>query len=334
MEILSICETNPMNITIDSELFLRYFKFNNRNSRILRAVRKEVTLFKEIKRQFYSQYPIFCRPETELQNIDPHKIDLLFEFTAWMGDLISVCQRHVFSDNEHLFEGVSDQAGHIANLTNQLRSVLVELRVRCLVFSSPHGAHDLRSCPHCGEIWAKIIGCSGGTFCGEKVNRLDTRRITDDDDPENFTGSMATYNFRWDEEPGRGILTIEPTGERRILTQNNSEAKPGKIQMAWNWIWGRKSVMGAGCGRWINWETMAPFNPPEELSENSAVTAADIPSLPKGTELETSWKDYYDQKRETLQVEERLGLSMQENLFTMDQYEDGVIDYNDPSFVD
>ena len=73
-----------------------------------------------------------------------------------------------------------------------------------------HGVNDLRKCPHCGEVWAKIgkkeiyfdiiyilsfigfptiVGCDGDTRCGNSpVNTGEFRN----------NGVMATFNFQVD----------------------------------------------------------------------------------------------------------------------------------------
>ena len=72
-----------VNIAIDSSNFLRFFKINDRNYKILRTVRREVERFESIKKKFYASNEIFLRPETiDLEKIDPVTRDMLFEFQA------------------------------------------------------------------------------------------------------------------------------------------------------------------------------------------------------------------------------------------------------------
>merc|ERR1719334_1465640 len=58
-DILSVCHSRPVNIAIDSDNFLRFFKINDRNYKILRSVRREVTRFESIKNKFYASNEIF-----------------------------------------------------------------------------------------------------------------------------------------------------------------------------------------------------------------------------------------------------------------------------------
>merc|ERR1719420_747484 len=67
------------------------------------------------------------------------------------------------------------ELAHYANLTNQLKTVLYEVRIGTLTYANDHGAGDLRQCPHCGEIWAKIVGCDDATTCGNPCNFADTK---------------------------------------------------------------------------------------------------------------------------------------------------------------
>ena len=139
---------------------------------------------------------------------------MLFEFQAWMTDSIIEAQKRVSDDNNFTFHGplMANEAGHIANLTNQLKTVLLELRTRCLHFTSSHGVNELRKCPHCGLVWAKVVGCTGATSCGKMVNSIDVRN--------KGTGVMATFAFVWDESAA--VLAITRKGERHAMKQVNS----------------------------------------------------------------------------------------------------------------
>ena len=54
-------------------------------------------------------------------------------------------------------DGAANEAGHIANMTNQLRAILYDIRMETLSQgASDHGVNELRKCPHCGVTWAKI----------------------------------------------------------------------------------------------------------------------------------------------------------------------------------
>ena len=47
-----------------------------------------------------------------------------------------------------------NEAGHVANMTNQLRAVLYDIRMETMGYAKNCTTDDfLRKCPHCGEIW-------------------------------------------------------------------------------------------------------------------------------------------------------------------------------------
>ena len=118
----------------------------------MRSTKKQVELFKSIKRAFDEQKKNFP-PEEEA--------DLLFEFQAWMTEMITAAQESVARENNFTFAGedATNQAGHIANMSNQLRAVLYDIRIETLNSGAVgHGVNELRKCPHCGLIWAKIGG--------------------------------------------------------------------------------------------------------------------------------------------------------------------------------
>ena len=147
-DILGICK-QPHNITVDSENFLRMFKINDNNMKILRSTRKEVANFETMKQNFYAQKENFNEQE---------KIDLVFEFQAWMSQEIIEAQKRVSGTNSFTFKGkkMANEAGHIASLTNQLKAILIDIRTTTLEYQNDHGLSTLRRCPHCGLVWAKI----------------------------------------------------------------------------------------------------------------------------------------------------------------------------------
>ena len=76
-----------------------------------------------------------------------------------------------------LGRNAANEAGHVANMSNQLRTVLFDIRTMALSFQSGHGVTELRRCPHCGLVWDKIEGCNGDTICGEiPSSKIDVRR--------------------------------------------------------------------------------------------------------------------------------------------------------------
>ena len=148
-DMLAVCRIR-FNLSVDDETFFRLFKIHNNNMKILRSTKKEIELFKAIKREFDRQ-----RPTVEAR----YKADLLFEFQAFMSEEISKAQQRVASENNFTFDGAgaANETGHIANMTNQLRAILYDIRMETLSQgASDHGVNELRKCPHCGVTWAKI----------------------------------------------------------------------------------------------------------------------------------------------------------------------------------
>ena len=43
------------------------------------------------------------------------------------------------------------------NISLQLRAILHDIRIETINYATvDHGVNDLRKCPHCGLVWAKI----------------------------------------------------------------------------------------------------------------------------------------------------------------------------------
>jgi len=237
-------------IRVDDTNFLKLFKINNSNVKILRSVAREVEDFKEIRRAFTVQRQAYPSAQEQL--------DLTFEFQAYMAQEIVEAQKRVAEENAFSFLGneAANEAGHIANMTNQLRAILYDLRIESCNYQND-GATDLRRCPHCGLVWAKITGCDGSTTCGSRMNDWD------------FSwGVMATFSFEWQRIAGRHrSLRILKTGNRQCnLVKNFGQT-------------------GVGCGRQINWSMMAKVPVPDEFKE-AKIGTDDIKDLPRSAQ---SW---------------------------------------------
>jgi len=150
-DILAECrKLYPIKLSIDADEFFRLFKINKTNIKILKSIKKQVDDFKAIKRLFDEKRKSF--PDAE-------KADLLFEFQAWMTEYITTAKQTVAEENNFSFEGDAavDQASYIATMTNQLRAVLFDIRIETLdKGATGHGVNELKKCPHCGLVWAKI----------------------------------------------------------------------------------------------------------------------------------------------------------------------------------
>jgi len=113
-------------------------------------------------------------------------------------DEITECQKRLAERNNFDFLGgpdVATQAGHIANMTNQLRKILSSVRIDAMKF---HKSLDtnFRKCPWCPAVWQKIEGCNGTTTCG---NRVSESKRSDD-----WSGGVtAHFAFVWDPQYNR-----------------------------------------------------------------------------------------------------------------------------------
>ena len=148
-EILMFC-VKPQILSVDGQDFFKLFKINDNKIKILRSARKQVDTFNNIKISFDKQRLHFDKKD------EP---DLLFEFQAYMTDLITKAQKDMSEENEFTFsgDGAPNELGHLANMTNQLRAILYDIRIETLRHAAnDHGVYDVRSCPHCGEVWALI----------------------------------------------------------------------------------------------------------------------------------------------------------------------------------
>lgn len=242
--------TASHDVTITSDNFLKFFKISNSNVKILKHIRDEVVRFQAMTRQFF---------EYMHSQSDQDKVDLVFEFQAFMKEELYSAQKRVAASCSFSFIGadVANEAGHIANMTNQLRSVLLEVRTLALGYQNSAGVSDLRRCPHCGTIWAKIEGCDGETTCGNRVKKIDGRYST-----------LANYSFNY---IGRE-LRISKLGSRSVRIRASD-------------------LSGVGCGRTITWSGMAPAPVPSEFRSSQVATVDDVALLPG--EAQQSWATAY-----------------------------------------
>jgi len=239
-------------LTITSDNFLKYFKINNNNFKILKSVREEVSKFKTIHRDFVNEIGNYSGQE---------QVDLVFEFQAFMREEVIQAQKRVSRINNFTFMGdaMANEAGHIANLTNQLAAALFEVRTMALGYQSQSGISDLRKCPHCCQVWAKLEGCDGATTCGNKPSDFDGR-----------SSVFANFQFSFD-----GMkLQITRAGTRCSASASCS------------------SGGNAGCGRPIAWRDMSPVQVPAEFNVSTIVTTDDLSLIPE--RKKRSWTSYYE----------------------------------------
>ena len=137
----------PRKLDIKSDTFLKLFKINDKNMKVLRGVKKEITRFEKLKQDFYNQ-----RDEPGIYGIND-QMDMTFEFQAWMFEEIIEAQKRLSDGNNFQFNPDSlereSEAGHIASMTNQLRTILSDVRIDAMKYHKEIDS-NFRKCPHCG----------------------------------------------------------------------------------------------------------------------------------------------------------------------------------------
>ena len=241
--ILKTCK-EEYNLTVNSENFFKLFKIHNNHRKILQSTSDEVKNFSDKKKAFDEARKAFSGKDL---------VDLVFEFQAYMTDEIVQAQKRISERNKFTFygDGAANEAGHVANMVNQLRMVLYDIRTECLAYQSEHGVSELRKCPYCSTIWTKVEGCEGDTTCGSRPSTVNDFR-------DSAYSVLGTFSFRW---LGNGNLEITKSGGKTVKSEMNSSS-------------------GIGCGRTINWKKMATVSVPSEFSETVKVGTSDIKVLP------------------------------------------------------
>ena len=243
-DILATC-SKKHNLTVDDENFLKLFKIHNHHQRILKFTSEEVARFRAIKRAF----------DIERQNyVNKDQVDLVFEFQAYMTEEVTKAKQRMTEKCGFTFFGekAANEAGHIANMANQLRVALYDIRAECLKYHSDQSASQLRKCPHCGHVWAKVEGCDGETKCGNRPSGVNDMRSSE-------YAVLSTYAFTW----SGGRLRIEKSGERHVSSSMD-----------------RGSNSAEGCGKSITWSGMAKADVPSEFYEATKISTEDIRVLP------------------------------------------------------
>jgi GTP-binding protein EngB required for normal cell division len=241
--ILTTC-TKKHNLTVDGENFFKFFKLHNNHMKILRCTNDEVKRFSAMKKNFDEAIQGFTGKDL---------VDIFFEFQAYMADEIVQAQKRLAKKNNFTFygDGAANEAGHVANMVNQLRTILYDVRAECVGFQSEHGVSELRKCPHCGLIWTKVEGCNGSTTCGNRPSNVNDIR-------DSAFSVLATFSFEWIGNK----LNITKGGNKNVNSQKSSSSE------------------FAGCGKTISWNEMATVAVPEEFSETVKICTSDIKMLP------------------------------------------------------
>lgn len=241
--ILKTC-TKKHELTVNDENFFKLFKIHNNDRKILQSTSDEVNNFADKKKAFDQARKAFSGKDL---------VDLVFQFQAYMTDEIVQAQKRMSEKNRFTFEGdgAANEAGHVANMANQLRMVLYDIRTECLGYQNEHGVSELRRCPYCNTIWTKVEGCDGDTTCGNRPSTVSDLR-------DAAYAVLGTFSFKW---LGNGNLVIVKSGDKAVGGD-------------------RSSSSNLGCGKTINWKTMPPVAVPSEFNETVKVGTSDVKILP------------------------------------------------------
>eukprot|EP00111_Clytia_hemisphaerica_P007298 TCONS_00021241-protein len=182
-----------------------------------------------------------------------------------------------------------DQVGYIANMVNQIRAVLFDIRLEALKYQNDNALTDgdLRKCPHCDLSWFKAEGCDEETTCG------DIPSLALDIPPD--IAVMAGFSFK---VLGSRQIWIEKTYERvhdfRLIgywhlnpaaqygaTEKESMKEPS--DPLFGIVNGER--IKQPCGREIVWRDMPVVAIPTEIkfdkdNAKACINTADIPHLP------------------------------------------------------
>jgi len=158
-----------------------------------------------------------------------------------MFEEIALAQKRVSEKNNFDFDGpnVEYQAGHIANMTTQLKKILLDVRIDAMKYHKELDS-GFRKCPHCNEIWAKVEGCDGSTTCG---NRVSSSMKWD-----HWSGGVfSNFAFVWDTLTTRLNVKKRPSDESEEKLDSEKSKKKMRKQRNWKNInWDQGSARGCG----------------------------------------------------------------------------------------
>lgn len=275
-DFLDICSRmKPVKIDIDEGMFLKLFDVSHRDMKIMRHVKKEVSRFKKIKADFYLKLK---QPKYE-----DDQMDLTFEFQAWMFEEITQANKRLADENNFDYLGPqgASYAGHNAQMTNQLRLVLADVRTQAQIYHRDIDS-DFRKCPHCDQVWTKIQGCDGDTYCG--------KRVSDEKTSDQWSNSvMYNFAFVWDTLSQKLTIIKKPREFSSSNLEMKLDDKPKLFFFPRFLKKSSKKGFGKGCGKRINWTAMKPVSYPEFKFKP---LTKDV--VPLNTEAMKNWKQLYE----------------------------------------
>ena len=255
-----IAGRRAVKLDIDSDMFLKSFNISSDKRKVHAMARKEVARFDKMSADFAEQAKKY--PDDEM--------DLSFEFQTWLNEEFVKAQMRFSEKNDFmLLDGpnMAVKAGHVANFRNQIGKFLRLIRIKTEKYLTDIDT-NFRSCPHCGEVWAKVEGCEGTTQCGARPEKVRSDNVS-------TTDQMSNFRFEWDTAAQRVIVTKT----RRSTRSSQATAK-------------RPEKKGVGCGKSIKWKDMKPVDVPKEVT--AVAKFREVKPLPDdGRE---KFKQTYDQK--------------------------------------
>uniref|UniRef100_A0A7M6DPS4 G domain-containing protein n=1 Tax=Clytia hemisphaerica TaxID=252671 RepID=A0A7M6DPS4_9CNID len=309
-DIIANCQKEPTIINITSEVFLRCFKLTSGSERnILRVTSRLVSKFIQYKECFEKEKE---RLEADRSISVDEMADLFFEYKAFMEAEVDKAKDKFCKELEIDFcqDDATNikHAGYMANMVNQIRAIIQDIRVKALTYQNDHNSSDLRKCRHCGCVWVRAQDCDDWTTCGNlpcsysdkngyEMAIYSFKLLEDGDFNIEKTGSKT-----FKKDPLHGKLSEVSTGSYTLPEAQNLDEKVRnmrfmKIPKEYEYLQeGQK-----GCGRLIKWKDMKVVPIPKEfrLKDEQHVTTDDILSLPEEAQ------SVYDALNRTLKLKKK-----------------------------
>ena len=223
-------QREPVHMSIDGEIFFKLFQIDSVNIKVLTDCRREVGRYEKMKADF----------EQKKQELtEREQMYLVFEFLTFMLDQIGVSQKKLSEDNNFEFNegpGMASEAGHVANLSNQLNKVINDLRGEAAQYHR-NLRTDLGRCPYCPAVWRVNSWYSGAVICGVKAN--DGQIL-----PNHDGIKLCTFQFTWDWDQRK--LIIDKHNRDEVLDSIHNQ-----------------TFDESGCGNTIELFQMVPLNESE-----------------------------------------------------------------------
>ncbi|KAH3757173.1 hypothetical protein Pelo_10994 [Pelomyxa schiedti] len=153
----------PIDVTIAPAQLVSYFKLAPPNLRMRAVYNKYVAHYKKLAETGTQRM-------NSLQGDD--KRDFAFSFKAFMYDLIPQYQDQL---NLELGE-CEGSLLFCGEMKKEFKRQLLEIRNQCKEELYLSSNSQFRKCPHCGNVWVLVEGCTGNTVCGNRPLAADVWR--------------------------------------------------------------------------------------------------------------------------------------------------------------